>query len=349
VFGIAIEIHWTFFVLLGWVALLHGLQGGSWRSALAGVGLILGAFGSVELHELGHALAARSFGIGTREITLYPMGGVARLERMPEVAWQELVVALAGPLVNLLLAAVLFGVAYAVHGPLHDWMPSVKAGLVVNLVALNLVQCAFNLLPAFPMDGGRVLRALLALVLDRVRATHIAARIGQGFALLFALLGLLSNPMLLLVALFVWLGAEQEARMVEIQADLVGLRAADVALRSFYTISPDASLRQAADAVLAGQDALFVVDAQGAPLGVLSRRHLLQAAAQGRLDGPVAQAMVPATVVLDEQAPLSEALSQLSAAEVPVMPVVRDGRLTGVLSLDFLGDWLLLHRARRAA
>jgi Zn-dependent protease len=222
--GIRLYVHFTFFILLAWIGLQHYEAHRELLEALSGMAFIVTLFGIVVLHELGHALAARRYGIPTRDITLLPIGGVARLERMPNDPWQELVVALAGPAVNVVLAAGIFALLVLGEGfaPLADVM-RVGGSFLGQLFWINVMLAVFNLLPAFPMDGGRVLRALLAMWLPYVHATQLAASIGQGLALVFGFLGLLAffglpfNPMLLFVALFVWLGAEQEAAMVQMR------------------------------------------------------------------------------------------------------------------------------------
>lgn len=208
-FDIPVYLHWTFLLLLGVVGLLGLIRGGA-AAAVGGVLMIVSVFGCVLLHEFGHALAARRYGIVTRDVTLLPIGGVARLARIPDEPKQELVVALAGPAVNVAIAAALFPLI-ALSGN----------SVLAQLFAINLVLAVFNMLPAFPMDGGRVLRALLAQRMSYVRATDLAATIGKGMALLLAFGGLFgipgvlgANPMLLLIAWFVWSGAGREAAMV---------------------------------------------------------------------------------------------------------------------------------------
>src|SRR5512145_759438 len=196
--GIDVFVHATFLLLIGWIGYSYWLQYETLAKVAEGILFILALFLCVVLHEYGHALTARKYGIKTRDITLYPIGGVARLERMPEKPIEELWVALMGPAVNLVIGALLL--AYLVVTdtlvPLNQL--TVGSGSVFErLMLVNFTLVLFNLLPAFPMDGGRVLRALLAMRMDYVRATQIAAYIGQAMAILFAFLGLISNPFLL--------------------------------------------------------------------------------------------------------------------------------------------------------
>ena len=195
ILGIDVYVHFTFLLLLGFVSLAHWMTERSLEAALTGLLFFTGLFACVLLHEYGHALAARKYGIATRDITLLPIGGLARLERMPDKPSQELVVALAGPLVNVIIAAGLF-LGLTLSG---TWQPlatltTTNGNLLERLLAVNVFLVLFNLLPAFPMDGGRVLRSLLAMQLDYARATRIAARIGQGMALVFGFIGPLTNP-----------------------------------------------------------------------------------------------------------------------------------------------------------
>jgi Zn-dependent protease len=201
--GIRIYLHWTFLILLGWF-FFSGLTE-SVFTAVANVLMVAALFGCIVLHELGHALAARRYGIETRDITLLPIGGVARMERLPRDPRQELVVALAGPAVNVVIALVLGAVIRVLD----------VGGLLSQLFVVNVALVLFNLLPAFPMDGGRVLRALLARRLEYVRATWIAARVGQVIALLFIAIGLFKNPLLAIIGVVIFFGARNEAWIAE--------------------------------------------------------------------------------------------------------------------------------------
>ncbi|MDW8366320.1 MAG: site-2 protease family protein, partial [Abditibacteriales bacterium] len=279
--GIDIYMHATFLLLLGWVVLNHYLQGHSVALTVQGLLFILTLFGIVVLHELGHALTAKHFGIRTRDITLLPIGGVARLERMPEDPKQELLVALAGPAVNIVLAGGLLVVLVPVAGlaALSD-VALVGGQFLVKLMWVNVALAVFNLLPAFPMDGGRVLRAVLAMKMDYVQATQIAASVGQVMAFLFGFIGLFYNPFLVFIALFVWMGAAEEAAMVQMKSSLSGIPISKAMITDFRTLSPHDSLARAVEHVLAGFQQDFPVVEEGRTVGVLTRADLLTALAQ---------------------------------------------------------------------
>ena len=207
------RIHLTFLLFLVWIWFSY-YQIAGFAGAVQGVLFILALFACVLLHEFGHAFAARGFGIETPDITLLPIGGVARLSRIPEKPWQELVVAIAGPLVNVVIAAALISV---IHGSAAleqlEYLESPRIELLAKLASVNVMLVLFNLIPAFPMDGGRVLRALLAMAMPYAQATQIAAWIGQGLAVVFGIFGLFGNPLLIFIAFFIFVGAQQEAAM----------------------------------------------------------------------------------------------------------------------------------------
>ena len=219
--GIDIFIHFTFFILVTWVAFIQWKLNGSIGAAFSGVVFILAVFACVVLHELGHALAARKYGIRTQDIILLPIGGVARLEKMPDRPIQELWGALAGPAVNVVIAALLAVYLWITNTLIPgNQLTMTTAAFVERIMGINIFLILFNMIPAFPMDGGRVLRALLATRLAYIRATRVSANLGQGIALLFGVIGLFYNPILLFIAFFVWMGAAQETRMVRMKSVL---------------------------------------------------------------------------------------------------------------------------------
>lgn len=344
--GIELRIHVTFLLLLGWVGATHWMAGRSAGAAWNGVAFILALFGCVLLHELGHSLAARQYGIPTRDITLLPIGGVARLERMPEKPSQELWVALAGPAVNVGISAALFAWLSVTHG----WEPvsrlHVASGpFVERLLIANVWLALFNLIPAFPMDGGRVLRAVLASRMEYARATHIAAGIGQGLALVFGLIGLFGNPMLLFIALFVWIGASQEASATQMKAAMAGTPIRAAMLTDFRHLDGGDTLADAVRLILEGSQQDFPVLEGGRVAGILTRSDLLVALAAHGHDYPVAAAMRRDFLITDYTEMLEVAFQRLQECDCHTMPVIHEGRLAGLLTMDNLGEYLLIQAA----
>jgi Zn-dependent protease/CBS domain-containing protein len=353
--GIDVFVHATFALLLLFVAFTSYAPRRSMNDVVAGLVFILCLFGIIVLHELGHALAARRYGIKTRDITLLPIGGVARLERMPEDPKQELVVALAGPAVNFVLAGVLLGVLVGVGwavGSAEELVAQLSTfggNLLVQLFAANVFLALFNLLPAFPMDGGRVLRALLAMRMDYVRATQVAASVGQGMAILFALVGLLVPGfiMLLVIALFVWVGAAAEAGAVQFKAGLAGVPVERAMIRNFATLAPDDTLAAAARHVIDGFQSDFPVTADGRVVGVLPNAALLVGLAEAGPEGRVGDFMRTDFKTADPREMVEPVVERLKEGACPVLPVVRDGELVGLLTTENVVEMVLIREAVR--
>ena len=344
--GIDVHLHFTFLILLAWVALSHYLQRQNWQDALGGLGFTISLFTIVVLHELGHALTARRFGIRTRDITLLPIGGVARLERIPEKPRQELLVALAGPAVNVVLAAVLFGVLIVgAEVSAAREFKLVGGHFLAKLMWVNVSLAIFNLLPAFPMDGGRVLRAVLAMRMDYVRATNIAASIGQGMAWVFGFIGLFTNPFLLFIALFVWMGAAQEAGQAQMKSALAGLPVSRVMMTEFRTLAPDDTLARAVEHILAGSQQDFPVLSDGRVVGVLTRGDLLTGLAKQGQHTPVADVMRRNIRAAEANELVESTLARLKEDDCKVLPVMRRGELAGLLTTENLGEYLMIQTA----
>jgi Zn-dependent protease len=346
--GIEVYLHFTFLILLGWVALSHYLQRQNWQDAMSGLVFILALFTIVVLHELGHALTARRFGIRTRDITLFPIGGVARLERIPEKPKQELLVALAGPAVNVMLAALLFGVLW-VGAELSEAKEFRLVGghFLAKLMWVNVSLALFNLLPAFPMDGGRVLRALLAMRMDYLRATNIAASIGKGMAWIFAFIGLFANPFLLFIALFVWIGAAQEAAQAQMKSALAGLPVSRVMITDFRTLAPEDPLTRAVDHILSGCQHDFPVTEGGQVVGVLTRGDLLTGLAKEGQFARVADVMHHNIRLVKAGEMVENVLARLQEDDCKVLPVMRGRELAGILTTENLGEYLMIQAALR--
>jgi Zn-dependent protease/CBS domain-containing protein len=322
--GISIYLHATFLLLLVWIAMSY--LGAGQGAATAGLGLLLVAsvFAAIVVHELGHALVARRFGIVTRDIMLYPIGGMARLERMPERPGQELLVAIVGPLINGAIAlAIYLGLRLSGAGA-GDNPLSIGGSFAVQLMWINLSLGAFNLLPAFPMDGGRILRALLAFRMDRPRATVVAARIGRGIAVAMGVAGLLWNPMLAVIAVFVWLAAGQEAAMEQLKTTLRGVSVADAMVSGFETLTADVPLAAAATRIASGFQHDFPVVDDGHIVGMLSRSDLRRGLAVASPDTPIGEVMHRRFPTADAGENLGAVLARLPADGSAVLVIDHD-------------------------
>jgi Zn-dependent protease len=350
--GIDLKVHWTFLILLVWIFWSYFSQSGEITAGLYGVVFILALFACVVLHELGHALAARRYGVNTRNIVLLPIGGVANLEKMPEKPREELIVALAGPAVNVVLATLLGFLLFSTGGlaPLSDLETLTRPTgriFLTNLFAVNILLVVFNMIPAFPMDGGRVLRALLAMRYDRAAATNMAAKLGQLLAIGFVFLGFFTNFWLIFIGLFIYLGAGGENRMVEQQSLLAGYRVADATMHQYSPLQAEEPLQRAIQVLLDGQEKDFIVRQNGEPVGILTRDdiiHALKAHGENATIGQAAR-VVP-VLQLSEDDDLAEAYQQLTTSNTPIC-AVRDrlGAWVGVLNVENIYELLLLRQA----
>jgi Zn-dependent protease/predicted transcriptional regulator len=348
--GIGVYMHATFVLLIGWVALSHWIRDHTLASTLAGVGFILALFACVVMHEFGHALTARKYGIKTRDITLLPIGGVARLERMPEEPLQELWVALAGPAVNVVIALGLYFWLAATGGLVPIDNLSVSGGsFIERLMMVNVFLVLFNLLPAFPMDGGRVLRALLATRMEYTAATNVAATIGQGMAFLFGFIGFFSNPFLLFIALFVWIGAAQEASLTQMKFALSGIPIARAMITDFKSLDTRDSLGRAIELILAGSQQDFPVEDNGKVVGILTRDRLVQALAREGKDLPVSEVMQRDFQAVEASEMLETGFRRLQNCQCRTLPVIRGGRLAGLVTMDNLGEFMMIQSALKVS
>ena len=344
----AIRIHVTFLLFLVWLWALFYSQGGA-EAAWQGTTFIALIFLCVLLHEFGHVFAARHYGVKTRDVTLWPFGGISSMEHMPEKPSQELVVAVAGPAVNVAIIALLL----LWLGPRLDLEDLTKiddpaTSLAVKLLAANIVLVVFNLIPAFPMDGGRVLRALLAFKMSNARATELAAAIGQGFAVAFGIIGIFYAPMLIVIAIFIFLAASGEAANAQLQAVARGALVSDVMITEFQSLPTDATVNDAVDALIRTTQTEFpVVDGAGQMRGVLLRDAMIKALKERGPDTPVREVMATGVPLVQARAKLETALRSLMQKGTPAVGVTdAQGRLVGLLTLENLGEMMMVHSAR---
>ena len=342
--GIEVRVHITFLLLLAFFGFRDFTIGGP-GAALRGIIFVCLVFLCVLLHEFGHALAARRYGIHTPDITLLPIGGVARLERMPEKPSEELAVAIAGPLVNVVIALLLWPFAIADLNP--RFIDHVGVGLVTKLFITNVILVVFNMIPAFPMDGGRVLRAFLAMRMDYARATHIAATIGQTLAFAGGLFALVHGlPLLVLVAIFIYFGAQSESALTQMKAASNGLRVSAAMITRFEALPPTATLHDAVEALLTTSQHDFPIVDDGRVCGLLTRDDLIVALRKGGSQIPVAEVMRVDVPSVHYAMLFDRAFALMHRHNSPALPVVDGtGRVVGLFTAENVGELMMIHSA----
>jgi Zn-dependent protease/CBS domain-containing protein len=349
--GIDIKVHLTFVLILIWAAYRWSVSTGEGvQGAVFGIVATLLLFLSVTLHELGHSFQALKYGVKVRDITLMPMGGLAQMEEIPEDPNKELRIALAGPLVNFGIAALLIGIGALLDArallPLNELYASLGSvswsGLLVYLTTANLILGLFNLVPAFPMDGGRVLRALLAKKMNHAKATKIAAQIGQGFALMMGLWGFMSGSWtLVIIAIFVWMGAGQENQGAQVKHTLGETTVGQVMTRSPHTLKVNDPLSKAVELTLSTSQSDFPVLEWGSNrvAGLISETDLLRGL-QSLGEGAAAREVMRTRVAFaNPDEPLHAAQQKMLAGRTRALPVLNpEGELLGLLTADDINE-----------
>ncbi len=345
--GIKIQVHWTFLILILWIVFANMRSGLETQEIVWSVLFILSIFVCVILHELGHALTARKFNIKTRQISILPIGGVAQLESIPEKPKEELLVALAGPAVNVVIAAILYPIVQRDLQSLQNLARIGPSNFLVALMSINLWLAIFNLIPAFPMDGGRVLRALLGFRMNHAKATAIAASVGQVLAMVFVFLGFFVNPFLIFIGLFIFLGAQGEANYARSKFLLQGFTVRDVQMREIATISAQSPVSEAAARLLNTQNKNFVVTDGERPVGVLTRDLIIRALGERGDSVPINDIKDSDFPILNPEMPLDEAWRLLQQERKPMMLVMSNGQLVGVVDDENLAEFILIQTASR--
>ncbi|MBK9257741.1 MAG: site-2 protease family protein [Saprospiraceae bacterium] len=350
--GIKVYIHWTFSILIVWIVYNNIRAGLDSVQILWSVLFILSLFLCVTLHELGHALAAKRYGIKTKDITLYPIGGVARLERMPENPKHELIVALAGPLVNVIIMILLLPLILN-----HNFNnESNESALLISqhnflpmLGVINIWLALFNLIPAFPMDGGRVLRALLSMRMSRVRATEIASQIGKGLAIGFVFLGFYINPFLIFIGLFIILGAHSEFEMVKSQYLLTDLRARDALMTQFSSLEANSTIGDAIKKLLDTESTNFVITENGIPLGFLTRDHIIKGISHFGESSEIRSVAEMRIVKVNLNKSLNEIMEEFQKKISPLIFVYEGDDFKGVIDYENISEIIMINNARLQA
>jgi Zn-dependent protease len=346
--GIKILVHWTFLLLLGWIVISGISKGNDAPTIINTVVFVLSIFICVLLHELGHSLTAKRYGVDTKKITLLPIGGVASLERIPEDPKQELWVALAGPAVNVVIALLLFPFIQTDQLFINEETAGIAsaAGFLNSLFRINVALVVFNIIPAFPMDGGRILRALLAMKMGRMRATQIAANLGQFLALGFVFFGLTSgNPVLILIGIFVYFGARTENVMVQHLELLKDYTVQSAMITNFVTLAPADSVKDAADKLLSGSDQDLIVVDNGQAVGIMTRSLIINSLRENRASEAVTEIMERNfdTVAINDR--LTEVYANAQRKKNAFFPVVEGNRLIGVIDMNNIQEFVMIRSA----
>lgn len=326
VFGIPVELHFSFLLLMlaiYLVAILNLIPGVDVIVAI----LITLLFAAVVLHELTHSYVALGYGVEIERIVLLPIGGVSAMKEMPKDPHQELMIAVAGPLVNLVLAAVLYPV-FLIFG---DSLSPGLNFLLYYFILMNLLLGAFNLLPAFPMDGGRVLRAYLAERMSFVKATEMAASIGKTLAVIMAIIGIFFNPFLILIAIFVYLGADQESKMVLLSTLLEGINVKDIMTREVKTVRSTDTVEEVLKVMFQRRHMGYPVYDDGKLLGIITF-HDLSPVPEEKKNLPVEQFMTRDVLVTSPDEDVATVLEKLNLNNVGRLPVIEEDKLVGIIS-----------------
>ncbi|MFN7910340.1 MAG: site-2 protease family protein [Bacteroidota bacterium] len=346
--GIGIFIHWSFSLIIAYIIYSNYHAGHNVEQITWSVIFILSIFMTVFLHELGHALAAKKYNIKTKDITILPIGGLARLERIPEKPSEELVVAIAGPLVNIALA-VITGLFITIPD-LKELTVQLTGGVnqsnfFLNFFIVNIWLAIFNLVPAFPMDGGRILRAILSMKFERHVATNIAARIGQLLALIFIFIGFNSNPFLIFIGLFIILGAQAEVEMTKTGFMLKGMLVKDVVMKSYETIDGNDLVETAVKQLLNGQCKNFLVISNGHPTGSLSRDEIIEALSNNGNKATIDTVMNRDVLKLNIKEPIEIVYKKMLTSKNKLALVYDNEQFAGVLDLENILEFVMVKNA----
>ncbi len=345
IFGIRFRIHVTFLLLLLFIFISVMDQKGFGEALLATL-FICAVFVCVLIHEVGHSLIARRFGKEAKSITLLPIGGVATMEEMPEKPAQEIAMAIIGPFINLAIAAILYlfvGAWSGVAAP--NLFPDSARSFFAGLISVNIILAIFNLIPAFPMDGGRVLRGILAMKMDYVTATSVAVFVGQAMAMLFIFFGIFYNWWLALIGVFLYIGAGGEKHQVVLKSLLSDVPASAAMTTEYQTLRPEETLRRAIEHFHHGcQDDFPVIGDRGLE-GILTRDKILASLHEKGLDVPVCEIMDRTFDSVGSNTPLDQIYKQLLSSGKTAVAVIDGGSVKGMICLDGISRYFMVRSA----
>ncbi len=349
--GVQIKVHWTFFLLLGWVVYIDYSQGNDINTMMMNIVYVLSIFFCVVLHEMGHIQMARKYGINTKKITLLPIGGVASLEKIPENPRQELWVALAGPFVNIIIAAIIFPFLSDLASYIPEDISSENTSFMIgdhfwfSLFSVNLLLVVFNMIPAFPMDGGRVFRALLAMKMGRLQATNVASTVGQFAAVFFLIIGLFYNPILILIAVFIFFGAKGEHHMVQQTELLRGHKVSEAMITHFEMVDIRKKISGMTDLLISNSDDIFLVMSNKEFKGIVRRKDLLSAIKEDKTDLTLKDLLRTDFDTVKPTDNLSKILPMIRKHGQSTFPVLDGKEPKGIISLDSIQRYMAVQGA----
>jgi Zn-dependent protease/CBS domain-containing protein len=334
IFGISVNIHVTF-ILLPLLFLIYG--------GIKSMVLVLIVFVCVTLHELTHSLTAKRFGIKVRDITLLPIGGVASMDKMPDNPKQEFLISIAGPMTNIVLAAVLFSIFYVTLWIPREVLLNPTAGntwqhTFALVPWINIALAAFNLLPAFPMDGGRLLRSILASKMDYRKATKIAVNIGHVFAVIFGYIGFVNrHPLLILIAIFIYMAASAEESHVNLKETLKGFKVRDILNTQFLTLDKRTTISRVLELVLHSHQEDFPVMEDDKMVGFITRGDIIKALHNSGPDTPISDIMRIDMPIVTPEDKLIKVQHIMEENQIKALPVMRNSVVCGVITLEDIG------------
>jgi len=348
-FGIRVAVHWTFLLIIAWIVFLNLQQGAGTQQIIYSVLFIIALFICVVIHELSHSLMARRYGIPTRSITLLPIGGLADLQKMPEEPKQEFSVSVAGPLSNIAIAIVLSVLLLITNN--FNFSTSNLQGITgknffLILMFANLMLAIFNLLPAFPMDGGRIFRSLMAMYFSREKATYVAMNMGKIFAFGLAVLGIFANPFLIFIAIFIFIGAQKEYEQIRYKSVLSGYKVKDILMHEFTSLREEKTLQTAVSMLLDGPQQRFViVDNENKVKGILTRNNIIQGLSKHGDDLLIRQIMNRNITTFDPYTSLEKAYQIMQKQRITMAPVVQNEKLVGIIDMDNINEFIMVRSA----
>jgi Zn-dependent protease len=349
-FGIRISVHWTFLLIILFVIIANVNQGYNLAQTGLSILFIIFLFICITLHELGHSLTARYYGGEVHSITLLPIGGVANIKKMPEDPKQELVVSAAGLIVNIIIAGIIY-LLLSLGGKLNfeqlDFQTITTKNFFILLMFVNLFVVAFNLLPAFPMDGGRMLRSFLAIYMNKLKATYIAKELGQILAVLFVVWGVFTNPFLVIIGIFVYIGARGEYQMMQYHTALSGYTVNEVIVEDYSILHPDDRISKAVEIMLHHRDQEFVVKDNDEIKGILTNRNIIDGLANFGQDAPVQMVMIRDFETVNPDTQLVKAFQTLQQNQYSILPVVEANKIKGIVDMAHINEFILVKNISR--